>query len=253
MPAQSRLLPVDGYSGLDLIPFISENHPDAICYALENSLLTMSLHSCHLHCASDADDLFSLNFQLATGLWFTLKYISRTIQLAANPLLDPFRDIPGTLDPELLDRICMPFPAVLSIKKYTQNLLIVMSTWVEVCCLFGIAQKASLDGAQWIQMARERCSGAKDNLGWDWSKSGNGPTYSVNFPKSVNCGYIESIADSDEPNNSKALILHLTLSTYAQEHPNFNQGGGRTKIKNCNLILGVNWAQKSIPTTLKAI
>jgi hypothetical protein len=29
--------------------------------------------------------------------------------------------------------------------------------------------------------------------------------------------------------------------------------GGRTKIKNRNLILGVNWAQKSIPTTPKAI
>jgi hypothetical protein len=45
MPAQSCLLPVDGYSGLDLVPFISENHPDAIHYALGNSLLTMSLHN----------------------------------------------------------------------------------------------------------------------------------------------------------------------------------------------------------------
>jgi len=111
MPTQSCLLPLDGYSGLDLVPFISENHLDTIRYALENSLLTMNLCNYHLHCASDADDLFSLDFQLATGLWFTLKDISRTIQLAANPLLDPFGDLPGTLDPELLNRIGMPFPA----------------------------------------------------------------------------------------------------------------------------------------------
>jgi hypothetical protein len=116
----------------------------------------------------------------------------------------------------------MPFPTVLSIEKYTQNLLIVMSTRVEVCRLFGIAQKAGLDGAQWIQMARERCSEAKDSLGWDWSESGNEPTYSVNLPKMVNCGYIESIDDSDEVDNSKVIVLHPTLSTYAQEHPDFD-------------------------------
>jgi hypothetical protein len=33
----------------------------------------------------------------------------------------------------------------------------------------------------------------------------------------------------------------------------FVQGGGRPKIENPNLILGVNWAQKSIPNTPKAI
>ena len=116
----------------------------------------------------------------------------------------------------------MPFPAILSIEKYTQNLLIVMSTWAEVCRLFRIAQKAGLDGARWIKMARERCSEAIDWLGWDWSKSGNSPTYLVNLPKMVNCGYIESVTDSYELDNSKALVLHLTLSTYAQEHPDFD-------------------------------
>ena len=222
MPTQSHLLPVNGYSGLDLIPFVSKNHPDAIRYTLKNSLLTMSLHNYHLHCASNTNDLFSLNFQLATGLWFTIKDISRTIQLAANPLLNPFGDLLGTLDPELLDRIGMPFPTILSIKKYTQNLLIIMSTQVKVCHLFGIAQKVGLDGAQWIQMARERCSEAQDSLGWDWSESGNGPTDSVNLPKMVNRGYIESVTDSGKLDNSKVLVLHLTLSTYAQEHPNFD-------------------------------
>jgi len=218
MPAQSCLLPVNGYSGLDLVPFVSENHPDTICYTLKNSLPTISLHDYHLHCASDTDNLFSLNFQLTTRLWFTLKDISHTIQLTAIPLLNPFGDLLGTLDPKLLDQISMPFPAILSIEKHTQN----MSTWAEVCCLFGIAQKAGLDGAQWIQMARERCSGAKDSSGWDWSKSSNGSTYLVNLPKSVNCSYVESVTDSNKLDNSNTLILHPTLSTYAQELPNFN-------------------------------
>ena len=207
MPTQSRLLPLNGYSGLDLITFVSENHFDTICYTLKNSLLTMNLCNYHLHCASDTNNLFSLNFQLTTRLWFTLKDISHTIQLATNPLLD---------------RIGMPFPTVLSIEKYTQNLLIIMSIQAEVCHLFRIAQEVSLDGAQWIQMAKERCSEAKDSLGWDWSESSNGPTYSVNLPKTVNCSYIESVADSDELDNSKALVLHLSLSTYTQEHPDFD-------------------------------
>ena len=127
MPTQSCLLLIKVYSGLDLVPFVSEYHPDTIRYILENSLLTMGLRDHHLHCASESEDLYSLDFQLATRIWFTLKNISRTIHLAANPLLDPFGDLPGTVNPELLKHIGMPFPAVLSIKKYMQNLLIIMS------------------------------------------------------------------------------------------------------------------------------
>lgn len=222
MPAQSRLLPIEGYSGYDLVPFVSEYHPDTIRYILENSLLTMGLRDCHLHCASKSDNLYALDFQLATGLWFTLKNISRTIHLAANPLLDPFSDLPGTIDPELLERIGMPFPAVLSIEKYTQNLLIVMSNREELHRLFAIAQKVGLDGARWIQTAKERCAEIEGDSGWDWSENGNDVAYSVKSPKTVKCGYIESVVDSEAPDLSKAVVLHPTLSTYAQEHPDFD-------------------------------
>src|SRR6202050_4611857 len=116
MPAQSRLLPFDSYNGLDIVPFISEHHPVTIPYLLEHSPLTMSLRDHHLHCASAASNLFSIDFQLATRIWCILKDISRTIQLAANPLLNPFGDLPGTIDPELLERIDMPFPTILSIE-----------------------------------------------------------------------------------------------------------------------------------------
>ena len=105
MPTQSRILPIEGYSGLDLVPYVLEYHPDTIRYILENSLLTMRLRDCHLHCASKLEDLYALDFQLATRLWFTLKNISRTIHLATNPLLDPFNDLLGTVDPELLEHL----------------------------------------------------------------------------------------------------------------------------------------------------
>jgi hypothetical protein len=71
-------------------------------------------------------------------------------------------------------------------------------------------------------MARERCVEAEDNLGWDWSESGNSLTYLVNLPKMVNCSYIENVVDSKVPDYSKALVLHPTLSTYAQEDPDFD-------------------------------
>ena len=76
MPTQSHLLPLKGYSGLDLVPFVSKYYLDTIRYILENSLLTIRLHNCHLHCPSKSEELYGLDFQLATGLWFTLKNIS---------------------------------------------------------------------------------------------------------------------------------------------------------------------------------
>jgi hypothetical protein len=222
MPAQSCVLPIKGYSGLDLVPFVSEYHLDTICYILENFLLTMGLHYCHLHCSSKSENLYALNFQLATGLWFTLKNISSTIHLTANPLLNPFGDLPSTVNPELLKHIGMPFLAVLSIEKYTQNLLIVMCNREELHQLFAIAQKVGLDGARWIQMAKEKCAEIKEDSGWDWSENSNDLTYSVKSPKTVNCDYIKSVVDLEVPDLSKAVVLHPTLSTYTQEHPDFD-------------------------------
>ena len=53
------------------------------------------------------------------------------------------------------------------------------------------------------------------------------------------------------------IIRYTVLNQVTGKHHvrtgRLGQGGGRTKIKNRNLILGVNWAQKSIPTTPKGI
>ena len=224
MPTQSRLLPLDGYTGLDVVPFVAADQVVAFQYILENSPLTMTLREHHLHRASATEDLFSIDFELANALWFILKDLSRTIQLAADPLLDPFSDLPGTLDPKLLEDIDMPFPTILTIENYTQNLLIVMSTRAELERLFSIAQRIGLAGAQWIQEARERCGADRNGYGWDWSHYGNSLTYSGRPPKTVHCGFVEGIIDSDEPDSdlSKAVILHPTLSNYAKEHPDFD-------------------------------
>ena len=183
----------------------------------------MTLQDHHPHRASATEDLFSIDFELTNALWFILKDLSCTIQLTADPLLNLFGDLLGTLDPKLLEGINMPFPTILAIKHYTQNLLIMMSTWAELKRLFGIMQKRGLAGAQWIQEARERCGEDRNGYGWDWSHYGNLLTYSGHAPKTVHCGFVEGIVDSDESDSdlSKAIILHPTLSTYTKEHPDF--------------------------------
>ena len=103
-----------------------------------------------------------------------------------------------------------------------QNLLIVMSNQEELHRLFTIAQKVGLDGARWIQMAKEKCAEIKEDSGWDWSENSNDLTYSVKSPKTVNCDYIKSVVDLEVPDLSKAVVLHPTLSTYTQEHPDFD-------------------------------
>ena len=92
MPIQSHLLPLDSYSGFDVVLFV------AFQYILKNSPLTMTLQDHHLHRASATTDLFSINFKLTNTLWFILKNLSRTIQLTADPLLNPFGDLSGTLN-----------------------------------------------------------------------------------------------------------------------------------------------------------
>ena len=163
-------------------------------------------------------------FELTNTFWFILKDLSCSIQLATDPLLNPFGDLPGNLDPKLLKDIDMPFPTILAIENYTQNLLIVMSTQAELEHLFSIMQKIRLAGAQWIQEVREWCREDRNGCGWDWSNYGNSLTYSGCMPKTVHCRYAERIVKSNESDSylSKAVILHPTLSNDTKEHPNFD-------------------------------
>ena len=79
-----------------------------------------------------------------------------------------------------------------------------------------------MDEAYWLETAREHCLEVGNSLGWDWSEYGNELTYLSSIPKSVNCGYIESILADDDKNKCKVLVLHPVYSTYTQEHPDFD-------------------------------
>ena len=100
----------------------------------------MTFRDYHLHCTSATKDLFSIDFNLANALWFILKDLSHTVQLTANPLLNPFSDLHGILDLKLLEGIDMFFLNILTIKNYTQNLLVIISTRTALQHLFCIAQ-----------------------------------------------------------------------------------------------------------------
>ena len=110
MPIQSRLLPLDSYTGLDVVPFVAADQVVALQYILENSPLNMTLWDHHLHHASATEDLFSIDFELANALWFILKDLSRTIQLTADPLLNPFGDLSGTLNSKIARGHWYAFP-----------------------------------------------------------------------------------------------------------------------------------------------
>ena len=132
MPAQSCLLPLQKYSSLNIVPSVAKHHPIALCYIFKNLPLTMTLKDHHFYSIFIKNVLFSLDFQLSTGLWFILEDISPKIQLAANPLLNPIDDLPGTIDPDLIDWISMPSPVILAIKNYMQILLSITSNCMKL-------------------------------------------------------------------------------------------------------------------------
>ena len=115
----------------------------------------MTFRDYHLHCTSATKDLFSIDFNLANALWFILKDLSHTVQLTANPLLNPFSNLHGILDLKLLEGIDMFFLNILTIKNYTQNLLVIISTRTALQHLFCIAQQISLEGFRELENSAE--------------------------------------------------------------------------------------------------
>jgi len=102
----------------------------------------------------------------------------------------------------------MPFPAVLSIEKYMQNLLIVMSNREELHQFFEIAQKVDYDRLDGFRQRRRNVLRSRRIL------DGIGPKtvtilLIVKSPNTVKCGYIESVVDSEAPDLSKAIFLLL--------------------------------------------
>ena len=159
VPIPSRLLPAEGYSGLDVIPYNYDSYSTLPKYLLENSPLTMTLCEHHLHCASVSEGLYSLDFQLVTSLWFILKDISRTIQLAANPLLDPFNSLPSTVDLNYLNALTCLCPLSLQL-RITLRTCSLSPVLAQTCVgSLGLRRRSDwmvLSGYRWLGRSAER-------------------------------------------------------------------------------------------------
>ena len=68
MPTQSHLLPLNSYTHLNIVPFVTANQVVTLQYILKNSPLIMTLQDHYFHCALANKDIFSIDFKLANAL-----------------------------------------------------------------------------------------------------------------------------------------------------------------------------------------
>ena len=111
-----------------VIPYHPADSFDILAAVLENSFLTMNLRPHHFHTLSKSCDLYALDYNLANGIWGTLKDIARTIHLAADSTCDPHQRLPVYVNPYWLQEINMAAPQILYIEAFTQNLLLAATT-----------------------------------------------------------------------------------------------------------------------------
>jgi hypothetical protein len=218
MPAYSPpLLLTNGVSSSEIVSYNSLYNPSIISALLETSFLTMRLQRHHIHCLSDSYDLFSLDGNLAQGIWRVLKDLSRTIQEAADPTLDPFEQLNTFVSAARLREIDMDSPRILTIENYTQNLLLSATSLSDIHKLFAMAQSIGLETLEWIAEAKRRCTLAGDGHGWHWQDSRGELVVSGSQDSCV--AEDRMIEEADATGNEQALILHPRYSTWALNHP----------------------------------
>jgi len=216
-----------------VIPYHPADSFDILAAVLENSFLTMNLRPHHFHTLSKSCDLYALDYNLANGIWGTLKDIARTIHLAADSTCDPHQRLPVYVNPYRLQEINMAAPQILYIEAFTQNLLLAATTRREISDLFGLAQKIGKDALEWVIEAKRRCEVLGENHGWNWSMEKFEPT---DLPLLEGGGLIQDGTNLDislppAPPNSpvasdeNAMILHPTLSTNAIANPDARFSG----------------------------
>jgi hypothetical protein len=155
MPAYSPpLLLTNGISSSEIVSYNSILNPSIISGLLETSFLTMTLQHHHIHCLSDSYNLFTLDSNLAQGIWRVLKDLSQTIQEATDPTLNPFEQLNTFISAARLREIGMDLPRILMIKKYSQNLLLTTTSLSDIYKLFATAQAIGLETLEWIGEAR---------------------------------------------------------------------------------------------------
>ena len=111
-----------------IIPYHPADRFDILAAVLENSLLTMNLRPHHFNTLSKSCDLYALDYNLANGIWGTLKDIAQTIHLTADSTCDPHQWLPVYINPYRLQEISMAAPQILYIEAFTQNLLLAATT-----------------------------------------------------------------------------------------------------------------------------
>jgi hypothetical protein len=188
-----------------LVPYNTVNNSSVISGLLETSFLTMALKRHHIHTLSDAYDTFSLDFDVANGLWSVLKDLSQSIREATDPTLDTFETLSGIIPAKRLQEIGMGAPRILFIERYTQNLLLCSSSLSEIHRLFDLAQRVGRETVEWIAEAKGHCLVAGTSHGWHWHDLDN-ELFVVpsQFPDSEGQAQIENSEDTD---NCKLSVL----------------------------------------------
>src|SRR6202451_898327 len=139
MPVQSRLAILPAPTSTDIVPYNSVHNPDILSAILDTSYLTMRLKRHHVHDVSKLHNLYLLDFHLAMGIWYLLKDLSCSIHETADSSIDPFDSLPTYLNPNCLNEIGMAPPHILTIKGFSQNMLLSATMWEEVHKLFKMA------------------------------------------------------------------------------------------------------------------
>jgi hypothetical protein len=221
MPAYSPpLLLTNGVSSSEIVSYNSLYNPSIISRLLETSFLTMRLQWHHIHCLSNSYDLFSLDGNLAQGIWRVLKDLSQMIQEAADPTLDPFEQLNTFVSAAQLPEIDMDSPCILTIENYTQNLLLSATSLSNIHKLFAMVQLISLETLEWIAEVKRRCALARDGHRWHWQDSQGELAVSGSQDSCV--AEDRMIEEADAMGNRQALILHPRYSTWVQTHPKCN-------------------------------
>lgn len=171
----------------------------------------MTLRPYHIHALSAENDLFSLDFALATGFWSMLKDLSKEIHLAANPSIDLFAPLPTSLDATRLNEIGMPPPRILSIEQFTQNILLSANTSRDINTLFKMGQTVGRETLDWIGEAQRRCSLMGGMHGWHWPSN---DTVQVQVPLLEGQGLIDYGSGLTDQSKifSFCLIVWTTIS-----------------------------------------
>lgn len=191
------------------------NHDFVNAHVNQTSPLALTLDECDIHMHSAAHNLGALDLDVAATIWATIKRISRTIILAANPGMRAC-DIKPFIPSARLTEIEMPAPVIIQAYAFTQNPCHLIGTPEDIISRFQYIQNVGIEGLRWLMHARARCA-IYDN-DWVWSTA---PTETFATHPALSYGPIAASEDRllelfKVENMERALILHPTMSNSAR-------------------------------------